>query len=227
MLTGNLHDRAGTGVVLTCNPQRKAPGVRLYGDFTTQAQGDDVVSGLVETHPISEDQRRSKAGNSTISLEKDFPRIYEAIERYAQTLIYDQSMFHQEIEFTFESDDPADLYLLQTRDLVMIQGREVPAFLPDDALEAALLATGIAAGGGALSGRCAHSDAELTALREEYPNDPIILVRPDTVPDDVHIEIEGLSEPVLAKVIWRNGNMAGLEFYWECDILTLNDNQTV
>jgi len=48
-----------------------------------------------------------------------------------------------------------------------------------------------------------------------------------TVPDDVHIEIEGLSEPVLAKVIWRNGNMAGLEFYWECDILSLNDNQTV
>jgi pyruvate,orthophosphate dikinase len=185
MVYGNLHDRAGTGVVFTCDPHRKAPGVHLHGDFTTQAQGDDVVSGLVETHPISEDQRRSNAGNSTISLEKDFPRVYEAIERYAQTLIYDQSMFHQEIEFTFESDDPADLYLLQTRDLVMIEGREVPAFVPDDALEAALLATGIAAGGGALSGRCAHSEAEINALRERYPEDPIILVRPDTVPDDV------------------------------------------
>jgi len=189
MVYGNLHDRAGTGVVLTCNPQRKAPGVRLYGDFITQAQGDDVVSGLVETHPISEDQRRSEAGNSSISLEKDFPRIYEALERYAHKLIYDQEMFHQEIEFTFEGDNPADLYLLQTRDLVTVQGREALAFVPCDALEAALLATGIAAGGGALSGRCAHSDAEISALREQYPDDPIILVRPDTVPDDLPLMV--------------------------------------
>jgi pyruvate,orthophosphate dikinase len=185
MVFGNLHDRAGTGVALTCNPQRKAPGVRLYGDFTTQAQGDDVVSGLVATHPITEDQRCNEAGDSMISLEKDFPKIYDALERNAQKLIYDQGMFHQEIEFTFESDNAADLYLLQTRDLVTIDGREAPAFVPCDALEAALLATGIAAGGGALSGRCAHSDAEISVLREKYPNDPIILVRPDTVPDDV------------------------------------------
>lgn len=48
-----------------------------------------------------------------------------------------------------------------------------------------------------------------------------------TVPDDVHIEVEGLTEPVLAKVIWRNGIQAGLEFYWECDIFTLDDSLAV
>jgi hypothetical protein len=47
-----------------------------------------------------------------------------------------------------------------------------------------------------------------------------------TVPDDIHVQVEGLSEPVLAKLVWRNGNTAGLEFYWECDILTLCDPLT-
>jgi pyruvate, orthophosphate dikinase len=185
MVYGNLHDRAGTGVVFTCNPRRSAPGVQLYGDFTTQAQGDDVVSGLVEIFPISEDQRRREAVDSALSLEKDFPHIYQALARHARTLIYDHGMFHQEIEFTFESEDAADLYLLQTRDLVLSQDHEVAAFVPSTALESALVATGIGAGAGALVGRCAHTDQEISQLLAKYPNDPIILLRPDTVPDDL------------------------------------------
>ena len=51
MVYGNLNARAGTGVAFTCDPHRTAPGVSLYGDFTTQAQGDDVISGFVETCP--------------------------------------------------------------------------------------------------------------------------------------------------------------------------------
>jgi hypothetical protein len=48
-----------------------------------------------------------------------------------------------------------------------------------------------------------------------------------TVPDDVHIEVEGLAAPMLAKVVWRNGITAGLEFYWECDSLMLDDSLIV
>ncbi|HEY5657126.1 MAG TPA: PEP/pyruvate-binding domain-containing protein, partial [Myxococcota bacterium] len=184
MVYGNLNAQAGTGVAFTCDPRRPASGVRLYGDFTTQAQGDDVVSGLVETFPISEDQNRT-GKPSRYSLQKDFPRIYQALEQHARALIYDQGMFHQEIEFTFESGDPADLYLLQTRDLALAQHSDVPAFVPTDALERARVAMGIGAGGGALCGRCAHTDEEISELLKQHPDDPIILLRPDTVPDDL------------------------------------------
>jgi pyruvate,orthophosphate dikinase len=185
MVYGNLHARSGSGVVFTCDPRRRAPGVRLYGDFTVQAQSEDVVSGLVETYPISEDQRGSEPGEFAMSLERDFPRIYAELDRHAHLLIYDRGLFHQEIEFTFESDDPSDLYLLQTRDLVPSEGAERAAFIPGEELEAARLAVGIGAGGGAVSGRCAHSEGDFTYLNERYPGDPIILLRPDTVPDDV------------------------------------------
>jgi pyruvate,orthophosphate dikinase len=182
---GNLHARSGSGVAFTCDPRRRAPGVRLYGDFTVQAQCEDVVSGLVETFPISEAQQRNEPNGAAMSLERDFPRIYEALDRHARLLIYDRGMFHQEIEFTFESDDPDDLYLLQTRDLVPSEGAERTAFVPGDALEKARLAVGIGAGGGAVCGRCAHAESDFPYLSERYPDDPIILLRRDTVPDDV------------------------------------------
>jgi pyruvate,orthophosphate dikinase len=94
-------------------------------------------------------------------------------------------MFHQEMEFTFESDDPADLYLLQTRDMALSQHTDLPAFVHTDALERARVAMGIGAGGGALSGRCAHTDDDIDELAERYPDDPIILLRPGSVPDDL------------------------------------------
>jgi len=185
MIYGNLSDRSGTGVALTCDPRRSSGDVRLYGDFVVQGQGDDVVGGLVQTFPISEKQRSTEAEETTISLEKDFPQIFEALNRHARALIYDHGMYHQEIEFTFEGDDPADLYILQTRDAMVSQSATVPAFIPSDALAEAKVATGIGVAGGALSGRVAHTARDIGDLRQRYPEDPIVLLRPDTVPDDI------------------------------------------
>jgi pyruvate,orthophosphate dikinase len=185
MVYGNLSERSGTGAVLTCYPRRISGDVCLYGDFAVQGQGDDVVSGLVATCPISEQQRLTEAKGAAISLEKDFPRIYESLNDHARALIHDHGMFHQEIEFTFESDDPADLYILQTRDAVVSQSPTILAFVPSEALERAKVATGIGAAGGALSGRVAHTLEDITLLRERYPEDPILLLRPDTVPEDI------------------------------------------
>jgi len=190
MVYGNLHERSGTGVVMTTDPRRPSGEVRLHGDFIVQAQGDDVVSGLVETHPVSEEQRLAEAPGASCSLEKDFPRLYAELRRHAHTLIHEQGMFHQEIEFTFESDDPADLYILQTRDTVMSQVASVPAFVPSEELERSWLATGIGAGGGALSGRVAHNVEDVELLRRLFPDDNIILLRPDTVPDDLPLLVE-------------------------------------
>jgi pyruvate,orthophosphate dikinase len=190
MVYGNLNARSGTGVVLTCDPRRPSGDVRLHGDFVVQGQGDDVVSGLVGTLPISEEQHRSERNGETRSLERDFPRIYQALLAHARAMIRDRGMFHQELEFTFESDDPADLYILQTRDSVMAAISSVSAFVPSADLEQSKLAAGIGAGGGALSGRLAHTAEDVESLRRRFPDDPIILARPDTVPDDVPLILQ-------------------------------------
>jgi pyruvate,orthophosphate dikinase len=180
MVYGNLHQRSGTGVVMTSAPKGRPQDVGLFGDFTVQSQGDDVVSGLVETFPIGADERPA-----TMSLEGDFPAIHAELVRHARLLVHDLGMFHQEIEFTFESEDPADLYVLQTRDCVMATITAVAAFVRTPELERAKVAAGIGAGGGALSGRVAHTARDVEELRRRFPDDPIILLRPDTVPDDI------------------------------------------
>jgi pyruvate,orthophosphate dikinase len=186
MVYGNLNDSSGTGVALTCDPRRAYyGGVRLYGDFIVQGQGDDVVSGLVETSPISERQRLGETKRADVSLEKDFPRVYEALFAHAHSLIHGHGMFHQEIEFTFESDEPSGLFILQTRDVVISQSTMVPAFMPSEELERAKVANGIGVAGGALSGRVAHTAADIEEIRLRYPEDAILLLRPDTVPDDI------------------------------------------
>jgi pyruvate,orthophosphate dikinase len=194
MVYGNLSERSGTGAVFTCDPRTSSRDLRLSGDFVVQGQGDDVVAGLVETFPISEAQRLGQSARAAISLEKDFPETYRALEQHARTLVREQGMFHQEMEFTFESDDPCDLYILQTRDTVLSQVSDAPVFVPDESLESSRLARGIGAGGGALSGRVAHSAEDIALLRKRFGEDPIILLRPDTVPDDIPLilEVDGM-----------------------------------
>jgi pyruvate,orthophosphate dikinase len=190
MVYGNLSDRSGTGVVLTTDPRRATGDVRLYGDYVVQGQGDDVVSGLVETYPIAEEQRLDEGQSSPHSLERDFPRLYEALLRHGRLLVHELGMFHQELEFTFESDDPDDLYILQSRDTVLAPVSTVSAFLVSEELERAKVGSGIGAGGGALSGRVAHTAEDIARLREAHPEDPILLLRPDTVPDDIPLILQ-------------------------------------
>ena len=54
MVFGNLNDQSGSGVIFTRNPKGPSQEVNLYGDFIFGVQGDDIVSGLVATYPISE-----------------------------------------------------------------------------------------------------------------------------------------------------------------------------
>lgn len=184
MVFGNLGPRAGTGVVLTSDPGRPSDAVELWGDVAVQAQGDDVVGGLVETHPITERQRRREV-RGDVSLEKDFPDIHDALVGMARVLVEEKGLNHQEIEFTFEGDRAKDLFLLQTRDDVVAPRAMLPAFVPTPALEAARVATGIGVSGGALTGRVAHTAAEIAEIESRFPGEPVILLRPDTVPDDI------------------------------------------
>jgi pyruvate,orthophosphate dikinase len=185
MVFGNLNERSGSGVILTRNPLGGDTAVELYGDYNTCSQGEDVVSGLINPLPISEAQRRlGGPGDGGLSLEQHFPAIFQQLKQMASLLIDEQGYAHQEIEFTFESEQPEDLFVLQTRSMVYSEQERVQVFVPSEALRDALLGRGIGAGGGVLSGKVAFTTADIHHLRTHDPNCHVILARPDTVPDD-------------------------------------------
>lgn len=184
MVLGNRSARSGTGVVFTSSPFNGCAGINLYGDFALCSQGEDVVSGLVNTLPISEAQRKRDYRDSSLSLESGFPNIYQALTRYAVRLIEEYGFVHQEIEFTFESDNPEDLYILQTRNQNLKKQTAFSSFLPaPNQME--LVGHGIGMSSAVLSGLLAFDMADMEGLKRHCPEAKIILVRPDTVPDDI------------------------------------------
>lgn len=183
MIFGNLHETSGTGVIFTQNPKRGRPGVHLYGDFTTRSQGEDIVAGLVKPMPVSETQRK-QAGLGGLSLQTMYPAIYQRLFDLASDLTENHGYSPQEIEFTFESDKPGDLHILQTRDQELHISQESMVFLqsPD---QMTLLGRGIGIGGGAMNGLAAFDEKDIEELRSVNNGTQIILIRPDTVPDDI------------------------------------------
>jgi pyruvate,orthophosphate dikinase len=194
MVFGNLHENSGSGVILTRDPKGSAQEVAIYGDFIFCVQGDDIVSGLVATFPISEKQRIAEKRDSPISLETRFPEIYQELVRIAEFLVYEKGFNHQEIEFTFENATKKGLYILQTRDMVQREPGKVRNFIGDGDLDRSFLGMGIGVSGGALTGRAVYSEKEIAHFRRKEPETSLILIRPDTVPDDVGIilKVDGI-----------------------------------
>jgi pyruvate,orthophosphate dikinase len=187
MVFGNLNEHSGSGVIFTRDPKGSSQDVAINGDFIFCVQGEDIVSGLVETFPISEKQRVSEKRESLISLETRFPEIYNELVRIAELLVYEKGFSQQEIEFTFENDTKKGLHILQTRDMVQRETDKVRTFVGDGDLERSFLGMGIGISGGALTGRAVYSEKEIELFRAEDPETALILIRPDTVPDDVGI----------------------------------------
>jgi pyruvate,orthophosphate dikinase len=102
-----------------------------------------------------------------------------------KTIVYEKGWSPQEIEFTFEGPSAGQLYLLQSRDMAVRRTRGYPTFAPDAGLKKTLLARGIGVGGGALCGRIVFSLADIEAYRNKERDTRLILVRSDTVPDDI------------------------------------------
>lgn len=187
MVFGNLNEHSGSGVIFTRDPKGASQDVAINGDFIFCVQGDDIVSGLVETFPISEKQRVTENRESLISLETKFPEIYNELVRIAELLVYEKGFNQQEIEFTFENATKKGLHILQTRDMVQRETDKVRTFVGDADLERSFLGMGIGVSGGALTGRAVYSEKEIEDFREKEPETALILIRPDTVPDDVGI----------------------------------------
>ena len=194
MVFGNLSQQSGSGVVFTHSPRWSGDMVRLWGDFTLGNQGEDVVSGLVKTLPISNKQAMAEKRGGDITLETHFPEIYQTIRDLAKNLIYTRKWGPQEMEFTFETYQKKDLYFLQTRDMTIRERKKVLSFVATPETGVRLMGHGIGVSGGAMTGRVVYNLEEIHRWRELEPDTSLILIRGDTVPDDIKeiYEADGL-----------------------------------
>ncbi len=198
MSYGNLSSESGTGVVFTANPHRKLDRVSLWGDYTLGNQGEDIVSGLVSTNPISIEQKEALDIPDAISLEESSPEIYDELLSQAKMMIYERKWTPQEIEFTFEGPHRDELYILQSRDMTTKKRGSVKVFIPAPELDASFLGRGIGVGGGALSGKAVFTLDEINHMRDKEPDTKLILIRSATVPDDI-VEISAADGLLTAK----------------------------
>lgn len=193
MIFGNLHRESGSGVVFTHDAHDSDDTINLIGDFSFISQGEDIVAGLVNTLPISESQRLKYYHNSKTSLESAFPNIYNKLYKIAKQMIENDGFSHQEIEFTFETSNAEDLYVLQTRNMSTLEKSKMELFASNEK-EMIRVGVGIGIGNRVMNGLTVFDLKDVAVLKEKYPDKKAVLVRPDTVPDDIEIifECEGL-----------------------------------
>ncbi|PHR24618.1 MAG: phosphoenolpyruvate synthase [Desulfotalea sp.] len=188
MVYGNKSDQSGAGVVFTAHPYRKVRRVALWGDYAFGDQGEDIVSGLVSSCAVSVEQAELDGRSVENSLEVRFPKIYAELLVISRELVYDKRWNPQEIEFTFEGPEADELYLLQTRDMITIKKKEhLNVFVDSKVLAGAFLGKGVGVSGSALSGLAVFTEENIKELQESQPNVPLILIRQDTVPEDIKV----------------------------------------
>lgn len=197
MVYGNFSEEAGTGVAMSRNASTGEP--ELEGDFLMNAQGEDVVAGIRITQPISD-------------MKKEQPTLYVEFEQIAKKLEKHYRNM-QDMEFTI---DRGKLWLLQTRDgkrtaqaevriavdmveeglitkeeaVNRVQPAQVDFFLhpqldAEAVKKAELIASGLNVSPGAAVGIVAF-DADTAEKWAKVEGKKVIMVRPETKPDDVH-----------------------------------------
>ncbi len=193
MVFGNMGETSATGVGFTRNPSTGAR--EFYGEYLTNAQGEDVVAGIRTPHPIAD-------------LEKEMPAVYKQL-RETTTMLEKHYRDVQDFEFTVQE---GTLFMLQTRtgkrtahaavkiavDMVgegLITKEEAvlrvePASLDqllhpiiDPKAKIQVIAKGLPASPGAASGKVVFTADEAV---KQAKKDKVILVRPETTPDDIH-----------------------------------------
>ena len=196
MVFGNMGDDCATGVSFTRNPSTGEN--KFYGEYLTNAQGEDVVAGIRTPHPIAD-------------LEKEMPEQYKQYVDIAKKLEEGYKDV-QDMEFTIER---GKLYILQTRNgkrtakasvRIAVEMAEegiidkeraielvdpnqlyqvlLPDFDPAAKKEAHKIAQGLAASPGAAVGKIVFDTEE--AAERGNAGEKVILVRLETCPDDIH-----------------------------------------
>ena len=195
MVFGNMGDDCGTGVAFTRNP---ATGEnKLFGEFLTNAQGEDVVAGVRTPQTIDQ-------------LKEVMPEAYEEFKKICDTL---EHHYHdmQDMEFTIEHKK---LFMLQTRNgkrtaaaalkiacdmvdeglvdtdkaLLMVEPKQLdsllhPQFNAEALKNATPITKGLAASPGAACGQIVFSAED--AKEEHAKGKKVVLVRLETSPEDI------------------------------------------
>jgi len=208
MVFGNTGEESATGVAFTRNPGTGEN--TFYGEWLTNAQGEDVVAGTRTPNPLNEEIKTPETKNLP-SLEISMPESYQQLVEIRNTLENHYTDM-QDIEFTIQE---GRLWMLQTRSgkrngaaaikmavdmaneklidkktaLMRVRPEQLDELLhlsldPADEKNAAVLTKGLPAGPGAASGRIVFTaeDAEEWQARGEK----VILTRVETSPEDVH-----------------------------------------
>ena len=195
MAFGNMGDDCGTGVAFTRSPATGAKG--LFGEFLTNAQGEDVVAGVRTPMPISE-------------MEQKFPEAFAQFVDVCKTL---ENHYHdmQDMEFTVEH---GKLFMLQTRNgkrtasaaikiacdlidegmiteeeaLMQIDAKSLdmllhPQFDAEALKKANPVGKGIAASPGAAAGHIVFTAEDAVAHGKK--GEKVVLVRLETSPEDI------------------------------------------
>jgi pyruvate,orthophosphate dikinase len=194
MVFGNMGNDCGTGVAFTRNPSTGEN--LLYGEYLTNAQGEDVVAGIRTPQPIAK-------------LQAEMPEVYAQFAKTAKILEKHYKNV-QDIEFTIEK---GTLYILQTRNgkrtaqagikiahdlaaegliskqdaLLLIEPAQLDQLLhrqidPNAKLD--IMATGLPASPGAASGIVVFDADHAEQLGKK--GQKVMLVRTETTPDDIH-----------------------------------------
>jgi pyruvate,orthophosphate dikinase len=180
MVFGNYSPTGITGVVHSAYLGRE--NISLFGEYKTRAQGHDIVSGVAKVFPISEDQKLTYPKlKGFVSMEKEFPEIYR---RLFDTVRLIRMKWGNDVEIEFTIEDGV-IYILQIRGMVKhVFDTEELDETPAE-LEEHLLGQGLAASGGAVSGRAVFDIERIDEIKIRFGGDKIILVRPETNPEDV------------------------------------------
>ena len=194
MVFGDLGTTSGTGVCFTRDPGTGS--TEPYGDYLAQAQGEDVVAGIRNTLTLDE-----LAGLHP-EPHRQLIEIMDGLERHYRDMC--------DIEFTIEK---GELFILQTRvgkrtaqsavklavqmvDEGLIDRNEAimrvdPTTIEqlhrlriDESADVEAVTTGVAASPGAATGRVAFEADRAVEMAAD--GGPVILVRPETTPDDIH-----------------------------------------
>ena len=206
MVFGNMGETSATGVAFTRDP---STGDKVfYGEYLTNAQGEDVVAGIRTPAPISR-QRAQALNSDEPSLEEVMPDVFEELVGVANTLeAHYRDM--QDIEFTVED---GRLYMLQTRNgkrtagaalkiavdmaceklisedeaVLRLEPSQLDQLLHPTISEDAVrnvIVSGLPASPGAAVGEVVFDSDEAAHLAEA--GRAVILVRVETSPEDIH-----------------------------------------
>jgi pyruvate,orthophosphate dikinase len=150
--------------------------------------GREFIIDVLNSHAvfISVEQAELDGRSVEHTLERKFPAIYERLLEISRDLVYTKEWNPQEIEFTFEGPKPEDLYILQTRDMITIKKKEhFKVFVDSESLQKSIMGKGIGVSGSAISGLAVFTEENIRQLRKENPEATLILIRQDTVPEDI------------------------------------------